>query len=316
MRSRRIPWSSRAGDGSTNAKLLALASAVLILCTAATRASALSASPDPSMSSTVTSTDGDAGGFSVAENVAWDPAFGPWVTELRNTGTGIASGDAVQLSESITNTGSLTWTEWHAAVVSTTVTSSAETIVGFLFVADSLVVMRDATPLVEGLDYTVTPIVHTATSGPPGGTNFGNWEAVSILFSPSGQIAPGQTLSVEMQIFEVFLDGDPWRPDDVAVIQQFPTVPEPATWGMLAGGLVFVLRRRRSSRRVRAQRLGDALALRRGLGDISATNGGWRAAVPPRTLTRGARTAGCHRRPVSARTTTTTTTTPSRPLGP
>jgi hypothetical protein len=39
----------------------------------------------------------------------------------------------------------------------------------------------------------------------------------------------------------VFLDGDPWRPDDVAVIQQHPSVPEPRTWGMLALAVALLL---------------------------------------------------------------------------
>jgi hypothetical protein len=223
----------------------ALALAFILSLSSATGASALSASPDPSMPSTVTTTDGNSAGFAVFEDVAYDPASGPWLLELRNAGSGISSGDPVPLSLTLTNTGSLAWTGWHQAVASTTVTSGGATIPGFLFVADSLAVMRNGTPLTEGVDYTVTPIVHTATDGPPGGTNFGHWEAVSIVFSASGEIAPGQTLTIEQQVFEVFLDGDPWRPDDVAVIQQHPSVPEPRAWGMLTLAAACLLIRRR-----------------------------------------------------------------------
>lgn len=207
-------------------------------------AGALPASPDPSLPSTGTTKDGNSGGFFVFEDVAYDPAAGPWLLELRNAGSGISSGDAVPLSLELTNTGSTAWTEWHQAVASTTVASGGLTLPGFLIVADSLVVSRNGTPLVEGVDYSVTPIVHTATDGPPGGTNFGHWEAVSIVFSASGGIAPGQTLTLEQQIFEVFLDGDPWRPDDVALLQQHPNVPEPTLWGMLGLASTLLVFRR------------------------------------------------------------------------
>ena len=228
---------------------LALALALPISLAAAGAASALSAGPDPALPGTLTSVDGSWAGFLIGEHVAYDPASGPWVLELRNAGSGIGSGEPAQLSLALTNVGGAAWTGWSQAVLSTTtVTSSGETIVGFLLVADSLVLTRDGTPLVEGLDYTLAPIVHTATTGGTGGgsSNYGHWEAVSIVFAASGQIAPGQTLGIEQQIFEVYLDGDPWRPDDVAAIQQAPAVPEPQAWGMLAVGLALVLLGRRS----------------------------------------------------------------------
>ena len=229
----------------TSRRILAWALASSIATTAVSGAWALSVGADPSLPSVDTTTDGNSAGFDVFEDVSYDPASGRWLAGLHNAGTGIGSGDEVSLSLTLTNTGSLTWTGWHQAVASTTVTSGGLTIPGFLFVADSLVVRRNGSALIEGVDYTVTPVVHTATDGPPGGTNLGHWEAVSIVFSPSGQIAPGQTLGIEQEIFEVFLDGDPWRPDDVAVLQQHPTVPEPATWGMLAVGFALVLLPRR-----------------------------------------------------------------------
>ena len=227
-------------------KILALALALGSGWTSASPASGLSVGPDPTLPSASTTTDGDATGFSVAEDVAYHAAAGPWLAGLRNTGDGIASGDAVSLSQSLANTGTLTWTEWHQTIASTTVVGSGTTIPGFLFVADSLVVRRDGALLVEGVDYTLSVSVHTATTGGMGGaTNFGHWEGISILFSPSGQIAPGQTLEIEQQLFEVFLDGDPWRPHEVAELRQHASVPEPATWGMLALGLALVLLPRR-----------------------------------------------------------------------
>lgn len=205
---------------------------------------ALSASPDPSLPSTVTTKDGNSAGFAVFEDVAYDPASGPWLLELRNAGSGISSGDAVPLSLTLTNTGNTAWTEWNQAVSSTTVTSGGLTIPGFLLVADSLVVRRNGAALTAGVHYALTPTVHTASDGPPGGTNYGHWEAVSIVFTASGAIAPGETLTLEQQIFEVFLDADPWRPDDVAVLQQHPNVPEPKAWGMLGlATILFLLRR-------------------------------------------------------------------------
>jgi hypothetical protein len=207
-------------------------------------AAALPASPAPSLPSTVTTKDGSSGGFVVFEDVAYDPASGPWLLELRNAGSGISSGEAVPLTLTLANTGGAAWTEWRQAVASTTVTSAGTTIPGFLIVADSLVVMRDGAPLTEGVHYALAPVVHTASDGPPGGTNYGHWEAVSILFSASASIAPGQTLTLSQQIFEAFLDGDPWRPDDVALLQLAPSVPEPKLWAMLAlATILFLLRR-------------------------------------------------------------------------
>jgi hypothetical protein len=222
----------------------AFALGFVLFVSSASGAWALSASPDPSMPGTATTVDGNSAGFSVFEDVAYDPASGPWLLELRNAGSGIASGAAVPLSLALTNTGTTAWTEWSQAVASTTVTSGGLTIPGFLLVADSLAVLRNGTPLVEGVDYTVTPVVHTASAGPPGGTNFGHWEAVSIVFSASGEIAAGQTLTLTQQIFEVFLDGDPWRPEDVAVLQQHPSVPEPTSWSLLGLTALLLLLRR------------------------------------------------------------------------
>jgi hypothetical protein len=214
---------------------VAAASLVLWHVSAAT---AIPASPNEGAPQQTTHVVGDAGGFFIAADVSYDPAFGPWVKELDNVGAPILSGEDVPLFEMVTNTGDVTWTGWHEGVVSTTFIGIV--IPGFLFRAGSLVLSRDGDPLVEGVDYTVTPTVHTA-SGDPGG-NFGNWEAVSISFTPSGEIAPGQTLTIEKSIFEVFLDANIWTSGEAAVIEQYPTVSATRVPAVgVAGNLLLAL---------------------------------------------------------------------------
>jgi hypothetical protein len=61
-------------------------------------------------------------------------------------------------------------------------------------------------------------------------------------------IANGQRLRIEKQIFEVFGDGDVWRPglENAAVLGQFPTVPEPGVTTVFATGITGLLIRRRA----------------------------------------------------------------------
>ena len=209
-------------------RTLEISAAFSIVLTWASLASAISASPNGGLPQQTSHFVAD-GGFGFAADVVYDPSFGPWVKELENAGLA-ASGEDVLVLEVLTNTGSQTWTDWHEVVVSTTTVPGVGVVPGFLFRAGSLSLFRDGAPLVEGVDYTVTPTVHTASGGPgpPPSTNFGNWEAVSILFTPSGQIAPGQTLVIEMSIFEVFLDANVWAPGEAAVIEEYPTL-SPAT---------------------------------------------------------------------------------------
>jgi hypothetical protein len=102
--------------------------------------------------------------------------------------------------------------------------------------------------LSQGTDYTLT-----ATTASPGlGISpGGDWVAFSILFKPSAQIQPGDTLGIRKNIFEVFLDADTWDTGERALLGENPTaVPEPASIGLATVGsvglyLLWLNRRRR-----------------------------------------------------------------------
>jgi hypothetical protein len=98
-------------------------------------------------------------------------------------------------------------------------------------------------PLTAGVDYTLvaTPYLN----GPAG--DFGNWEAIDIFFAPNRVIATGDVLSIEKDIFEIFGDGDPWRPSEAAEISEFPS-PEPTSLITAAATVGGILLRRRQSR--------------------------------------------------------------------
>lgn len=185
--------------------------------------------------------------FEITENVTLDPSAGHWLKELVNvSGQGIASGNNVQLIEVLTNTGTIPWTDWHERVISRTTLNNPDDAPGYLFRSGSLSLSADYgagfVPLVEGVDYTVSP---TFYSGPPDPGNNFDWEMIDIFFSPLATILPGDVLRIEKQIFEVFGDANIWRPDDVAIIAQYPT-PEPASLSLCAFAVVFLARRRNS----------------------------------------------------------------------
>ena len=211
---------------------------VIALSTVGAEATVI-ASGDVGNPVTTTSYDGTGGsGFAVTEDVAADPLAGPWHKELVNVASGIGSGSRVDLVETLTNVGTGTWTEWSESIFSTT-EIGGDTYAGFLFDKSSLILSADRgtgiVALTEGVDYTLVTIDF---SGPFGGGDNDGWEAITIFFEPGAGIAPGETLVIDSQIFEVFLDADPWRPDEAAVIRQYPTsVPEPATAMLLALGL-------------------------------------------------------------------------------
>ena len=137
-------------------------------------------------------------GFSVVETVSYDGASGAWQKELINSGNQILSGQQVPIDEHITNSGPSSWTDWHEEVLAV---PGDPPFPDFLFTAGSLQVDRNGVALVPGIDYTLVPT--TADPG-LGNTPGGDWVALSIFFSPSAAIQPGDTLGITKNIFEVF----------------------------------------------------------------------------------------------------------------
>lgn len=195
---------------------------------------------------------GDIGGFVVTEDVALNPLAGPWHKELVNLGSEILSGERVSVFETLTNVGSA-WGDWHEAIFSTTFGGS--TYAGFLFDKDSLILSADRgsgiVVLTEGVDYALET---TDFTGPGAGGDNDGWVAISIVFAPGAEIESGETLLIEKQIFEVFLDVNTWASEEAAVISQYPTpVPEPPKALLLAAGLAAVAALGARARTLRAR---------------------------------------------------------------
>jgi hypothetical protein len=220
---------------------LAALLALFLFPSAPITAAVINASADtsqPSQSTSYDRTGGSIGGFAIVEDVALNPAAGPWQTSLVNSAqSGVGSGDDLPIAETFTNVGTQSWLRWHEHVASRTTISTTDDTPGFLFRQGSLSVAADYgagfVTLTQGVDYT---LVAPPFPGPQGMMeNGGNWESIDIFFQPLRQIASGNKLRINKDIFEVFNDGDPWRPAEAAVISQFPSaVPEPS------GGLVCV----------------------------------------------------------------------------
>jgi hypothetical protein len=204
------------------------------------------ASGDPNATPFIDVVPFDMGKFSITSAVAYDEGSGQWWKEFVGPNGGGASGDRFDIVETITNAGTQAWTDWHERVVSTTDVSSSPgpNDPGFLFDNTSLHVFRNNVPLSQGTDYLVAP--QTFNFGPQG--NLGQWSAFDVFFQPGSTIQPGDTLRIEKQIFEVFNDGNPWMPGELAVVAQFPTIPEPAAWILAAAGAFscFIRRKRNS----------------------------------------------------------------------
>ena len=99
----------------------------------------------------------------------------------------------------------------------------------------------------QGSDYLLTTELIFNQVSPSG-----DWEALSIFFSPAALIQPGDTLRITKDIFEVYGNGKIWETNEAAVLAQYPTVPEPASVGLaLVGGACAALSRllRRKRRR-------------------------------------------------------------------
>jgi hypothetical protein len=221
---------------------------LMLWAPAALRAATIGASSDTSKPSASTSYMSGLT-FNITENVAVDPNAGPWHKDLVAT-TGTASGQDRTIMEMLTNLGGIAWSDWHEAVLTRTTINMPNDAPGFLFRQGSLSVSANygsgPVALSEGTDYTVTPTLY---SGPGSSGNNGNWEAIDITLSPARFIAPGNTLSIQKNIFEVFLDGDTWMTGEAAQIGEYPTtsgVPEPAALGVTGVALAaFISGRRR-----------------------------------------------------------------------
>ena len=103
-------------------------------------------------------------------------------------------------------------------------------------------------PLSSGVDYTVIPTINNTGIGVTPG---GDWVALSIFFSPSAVIQPGDTLGITKNIFEVFGDSDIWDVGEFALLAEHASVPEPSTFVLgIAGlaGLGFVTLRKKFRR--------------------------------------------------------------------
>jgi len=194
--------------------------------------------------STTTSYDGNRNdGFVIVEDVAYDSGAGTWLKELVNTGSApgnmLFSGVPALIDETFANVGSFAWTDWHERVVSITNVGGDMNHPGFLFLDGSLSVYRNGGLLAEGSDYLLTTELVFDQVSPDG-----DWEALSIFFSPGATIQPGDTLRITKDIFEVFGNGKIWELDEAAVLAQYPTVPEPASVGLaLVGGACVALSR-------------------------------------------------------------------------
>lgn len=183
--------------------LIAISSFVIL---AADRALAvIIAGDNPSGPTTLTTYNGDSTGFSVVETVSYNGASGAWQKELINVGNQILSGQQVPLDEQLTNAGPSVWTDWHEAILANPPDPQFP---DFLFTAGSVQVSRNGVPLTAGVDYTLVPTVNNTGIGVTPG---GDWVALSILFSPSALIQPGDTLGITKSIFEVFGDANVWN---------------------------------------------------------------------------------------------------------
>jgi hypothetical protein len=156
--------------------------------------------------------------------------------------------------EVLTNLGGIAWSDWHEAVLSRTEINMPNDAPGFLFRNGSLSVSANygsgPVALVEGTDYTV---VAPPYAGPAAGLNGPNWETIDITLSPARFIAPGNSLIIQKDIFEVFGDATIWMTGEAAEIGEYPTttgVPEPATLGVvgMALGASLIAGRRRAPR--------------------------------------------------------------------
>jgi hypothetical protein len=181
-----------------------------------------------------TNYDGNANGFTITSNVLYDPSAGPWHKLLHNTGSGIESGLLVPITEVLTNIGTDAWTDWHEAIIGPVEDNTGfGPATAFAFERDSVNVLRNGSLLNEGSDYTLEFTLHPVHQPGPNPMNHADpgqhWQSISIFFAGANAIQPTDTLTIEKNIFETYLNGNVWTPFIVPVLAQYPTIPEPAT---------------------------------------------------------------------------------------
>jgi hypothetical protein len=190
------------------------------------------------------------GRFTIDEDVAYDPSAGNWIKRLSVMSPGADSGEQVPIIEELTNTGTQPWTDWHENVIGPVENFGFGPATIFAFERQSVDVFRNGVGLVEGVDYTLTFTEHPVSQpNQPNGVDPGrHWQGFSLFFGPSGQIGPSDTLRIEKNIFETYLNGDFWNPMVVAEIAEYPTVPEPAAFFLAATTTAawLLFRRRRA----------------------------------------------------------------------
>ena len=188
---------------------------------------------------------GSSPNFFFTAGIDHDPSADTLLKDFTNTsqgsgggGSGIPSGQNVQITEIFTNDGSETWTAWDEAIVSTTVGNPPPS-PGFLFQPNSVTVLHNGVPLNQGMDYTLSGVQYNQASN-------NGFISLSIAFAPASYIQPTDTLEIQKRIHEVFGDGNVWALNEAASVAQYPTaVPEPVGLGLLAMALPALRRRRR-----------------------------------------------------------------------
>ncbi len=215
----------------------------------------LGASGNYNLPTTDTEYFGDqGGGFNITASLHLDPLAGPWVKSLTNSGPSIASGTEVFIAETLTNDGSIPWTDWHEEILSISTVGGGGggggggiQVPGFLFRNGSVNLQADYgsgfVSLFEGPDYSLQSMDY---NGPAISGNNNNWQAVWIFFEPHAVIQTGDTLRIEKRIFEIYGDGNIWQSGEAAQIAQYPT-PEPTTALIIAPLATAMLLRRNTT---------------------------------------------------------------------
>ena len=98
-------------------------------------------------------------------------------------------------------------------------------------------------PLVQGVDYTLTPIPNT---GPPVGGDNAHWQGFNVTFTPARRIATNNKLRIQKDIFEMFGDANIWTQGESAQLAEFP-IPEPSVATLMCvTSMGWLMRRRRA----------------------------------------------------------------------